>query len=507
MPSGGLAPLPDVDAQLMPNTGDNGAFYNATSGYPNQLCGGVCGIGGGQFRGLAMAVRSPFSVGYTASIWTFDGATWTIVRTDAARASSGFGFLSGMLPFSTLWANDASPFGAYGQDELIVASTWGPRVAPYAEVTSEEVLAYDNNATTVFNMAVGRQGFAFPDQLRTLFVETTGSGIYNLFSWVNPVLTAWASPSNPDFGTEENIYQTNHPSAISALGIVTSGSLCVVTQDAGGYIVSGDVAGTPFVSMMPGVQSGGSLIGQSCLTPLGLVYASLDNGVWVWDGGAVAQKISVQLPDDFFMPTGFPGGGAQPVYPQGLWYSCYYDGNWLYVSNGWIYDMVQNSWWQIKAPDDYPFMYYAEFPGPDDTNIAGRSDFVYCFPGTFNSTDLNVAARMTKSRPARNWQWASNLIVIDDGYITEVQQVTLVVSGTGTWTTTITPIDGTGNSVTTESTINSPTAPTVIRIPMAAKATTMQVTIGAASSSSGYAPMVLYSIDLDWKSRYPVMAS
>ncbi len=510
MPTGGLAPLPAPQAQVLPDTGYSGAFYNGTSGYPAQFVGGVASIGGGQNRALMLALRTPYSVGYCASIWTNEGSGWTKVVDDHVNAVADNGWLSGMLPFSTNWAAHGSPYGAYAQDELLIASTWAPRVSPYPELSSSEVLAYDNNQGTGFEMAVGRSGFAAPNQLSTLFVYTTGSGVYNQFGYINPVLSAWSTTPNPDFQTAAEttgqIYQTNQPSAVGAMGTVTSGQLLVVTQDAGGYIISGVIGtgSTPYVTLAPGVQSTASLLGQACITPLGLAYCSLDNGMWLWSGGSQAQKISTQLPDDFFFPTGYPPTGQPPTNPQGFWYSCFFQGNWLYVSNGWIYDMVQSSWWQIKAPDDYPFMYYAANGSIDDLNVAGRSDIVYCFPGTYNSQNLNVGARMAKSRPATTWQWQSNMMVLDEGYFVDVQGFDLVCSGNGTFTMALTFTD-TGNNFTRTFTVAS-NFPTTVRTPTSARSSTFTVTI-TANSSSETQPMVVYAFDLLYKSRYPVPVS
>jgi hypothetical protein len=515
-PSGGLTPLPQASVWDLPtNGGAPTNYYNATSGYPQQFCGGIIGCATGS-RSIVMALKQ----GYTAtrgSLWQYSGnpigGTWAELMTDNGSTFSGpnVGWVSGMLPFSTYWANDASLAGPYSQDELVLATTkfLYHRQFPFEEGSSTETLAYDISAGTNFFMAVGREGFGFPHQTRTGFWEAEGNAIYNVLSYVNPELSDWSTPANPDFGTQQLVFQSNHPSPVGAFGSLTNGDLLVVTQDSGGYIISGDFS-DPYPTQAPGVMSTGGLIGQTTLaSPLGLIYGTADNGMWVWDGGALSTKISAQLDDDFFFSQRGPDAVAQgATFPQGYWYSTYQYGNWILVSNNWLYDIVTQSWWTLKEPDDYPFMYYCEYPGSADSSVSGRADFLFACPGVFNNLNTAVGGRFQKSLPASNWQWQSNTISMDDGYLTNVKQIALLASGEGTITVSLGPPDNPSLfSYEVPVPASALTGPASIRFPCDVRVDWLVVTLNATSSGSFLTPLCVQSLDIWYQTTGPVTSS
>lgn len=419
-------------------------------------------------------------------------------------------------------------------DPTIFFSTW-PGSVRLGETESNSVIGYDmaldtaintpptahTNAHSPFQLAGSRRGIAFQNQLRTGFWEDIGAAIDNILSYIDPVLSNWQvstnanKANNPDFLTQYEVFQAVNPSSIGTWGSLTSGDLLVVTMESGAFIVNGDFF-QPTVTMMPGVQPTHGEIGVPAITPLGLVYASGDSGVWVWDGGAVAQKISTALTDNFFKATVGPSTPPNPQYAQGAFFNCLSDGDYLYCSNNWLYSQSLGSWWQILSTANNPYMWYVSVPDNVSPNIgtgvgAKRTHYVFAAPATFKDTAVNVGAFFDKNVPAKLWQWESNPFLLDDGYIWDLKEFWIQLSGPHDAYFQIYINDASnGNNLFTSPEIfpdpGTPSGPKWYRFPTPATAQSISILVqaNAQSSLTPLIPMMMYGFDIIYNARYPV---
>jgi hypothetical protein len=244
----------------------------------------------------------------------------------------------------------------------------------------------------------------------------------------------------------------------------------------------------------------------------------MDNGVWVWDGGATAQKISTQLRDDFFMSRGIPialgSGGSSLGYNQGTFFNALSDGDLIYVSNGWIYNSTLGSWWQQtgangQAVGNYePLMWYASVPN----NIAhpdpgGRDHVIAACPATYNSTNLDVGVFLAKDWPYQFWSWQSNPFLLDDGYWFDISEFWIQVSGPLGTEFTInlwdeTTVNGPAGGFQKTIYVNS-LGPEWIRFKTNFKAESFCVGISALNLGS-QTPCICYGFDILYKTMNPV---
>jgi hypothetical protein len=542
MGNGGLAPLPQQQPWDMPDTGYSGDYYDPTTGYPRQLLAGLTyteNIFGTSELGLEVprsiiaAIRTqsagtgfPLNQLYEYNITT---GVWSFVCSDVTEqpANASTGWLSPMFPFVTYWQNIDSPYTTpiyIGMDPTIICTTWAVRVQEH-EVSSNKIMAYDmamdtaiHNGTPFFMTSGGHTGVAFEHQLRTGAWTDIGNGVANLLNYIDPVLTSWNAATNPnrainpDFNKVFIAFQVNNPSTPGAWGSVTSGDLLVVTNSSGAYIVSGDFF-QPSVTYSPGVQPTGGATGQASFTPLGLIYASEDNGVWVWDGGAVAQKISNQLQDNFYYPTRGPAGGSAQNYNQGSFYSSLADGDFIYFSNNWIYCISQGSWWQLgplvtlDTLTDYPLMWYVTVTDQVNPNVpGGRSHKIYAAPAVFTDTkNTGIGVILDKAIPSQQWTWESNPFLLDDGFDFDITQFWIQLSGSSDASFTVTLTNVTDGSIGyTNNILVSNSGPQWFRFitPMICQSFTVKIV--AIDTGDTNVPMICYGFDVIYNTRRPV---
>jgi hypothetical protein len=146
--------------------------------------------------------------------------------------------------------------------------------------------------------------------------------------------------------TSPEVFVQEDPTGYGAWGSQSASELFLVKNYGGGVVISGDL-NAPTVTRLPGVEPCYGLMSRGASTPIGFVYASNNRGLWTWNGGNTSQKISNQLEDNFYVV----GGEINPTLPPTLrgprvdicrW------GDWIIVSNDWLYDTNTNSWWQLQ---------------------------------------------------------------------------------------------------------------------------------------------------------------
>ncbi len=183
-----------------------------------------------------------------------------------------------------------------------------------------------------------------------------GAGFQNAF-YVSDIEapTSWSGP---------NLFAPSNSNLIGAWGSVSTGELVVIFQGTGMAVVSGDLFAPSSVINLPAVTGTGKAIGPAASTPIGLIYPTDTDGVYVWNGGNTSYKISTAIPDDQFVRSQYTADLSIPdafipcLTHHDIW------NNWVMFANNWMYDCLTNSWWQVEDPASYPqFWVTRGYPG------------------------------------------------------------------------------------------------------------------------------------------------
>lgn len=236
-------------------------------------------------------------------------------------------------------------------------------------------------------------------------------------------------------------------SKIHSWGSISTGEFLVIFEGGGAVMITGDIGAPTSAITLPGVRGTGLARGAAIPTPIGLVYPTDSDGVWAWNGGNVAQKISTQLPDNAFLrpisTMGGPGGwtlGDPSVNNQGdLW------NNWIMFPNNYFFDTQSNSWWQCEDPTVTLFSVHAQSVSTGRYFYSSDSTATFLAP---SSTGYAKILRWDELTPASSYRWISNPIS-DPGARVTLGGVEIVASNpTATAATvTVTPTPpGTGTT-------------------------------------------------------------
>lgn len=420
LPNGGLLLGPTVDTVTSP-------YLTFPSGSSNTVITGIYNSG-------------PFS--YITTAQTNGGVTQTSLYLD-----------SGIVISKSLGANGTNDWPAF--PFLTSIYNTGPYAAAVytSPVQSSVAHSYWATASTSgdFSGSMGRDGYAIPANGRVWLLESVigVSGlfpqIFNCVSYTDPSIPA--SDPNTTFGTQKTFIDYDDPTTFGAWGTVTSGETMLIKNSMGGVLVTGDIF-NPNVTLAPSVMGTNGMLGQACLSPLGLVYRSYANGVWVWSGGANATKLSPQLDDSvwpenssFYQTTAPKHSFSQAglTYP---FFNVQFINNCLFFDGGFFYSLTTNSWWRLPpyatssvpsaifAPCFYIPRYQsaAQFSaiyanGPAPANVCQTTDY---------SFDVSVGSySFTPPTGYYGSFWESNVIQPTRSII-EVQEVYLLMQGKGT---------------------------------------------------------------------------
>lgn len=330
----------------------------------------------------------------------------------------------------------------------------------------------------------GRRGWFFSHQGRILFVEyqspssLTSSNV-QLVSFTDP-------PESATLGNQQSIFMPITTDDISCFGSLSSGDLLVLTRNSGGFILSGDVF-SPFITTVPGVQGTGSLFGKGALAPNGLVYISGEAGAWVWGGGSNSQKISEQIPDNFYNMSG--------KYSQFNLFCVGYWNNWILFQDNWIFDTVTGSWWQLSDPTlGISYFHYAPF-----SDLAIGNGF-YAAPYETTAPALPTIDYFTTSILTQSWTWSSQPMIISNGEVCEVDELILTLSGSGTVQVLVDTL--TGQEIQVDPiTLNSNAKPQQFRIPCRIQSDVIMITVEVTNASQN-TPTTLHRLAIGYRTRW-----
>lgn len=139
----------------------------------------------------------------------------------------------------------------------------------------------------------------------------------------------------------------DEPDQIQVLASLTADELFCVKTRGGGISIRGDLD-RPQVIRLPHVESTGGAFARGIACPIGFVYGSV-NGVFLYTGGEVTQKLSTQIEGWFWnnhhdTPAGFTFGVSQGRFG---WFDPF-----VCVPNNYLYDTRTQSWWRLEEPGD-----------------------------------------------------------------------------------------------------------------------------------------------------------
>jgi hypothetical protein len=205
-----------------------------------------------------------------------------------------------------------------------------------------------------------------------------------------------------------------------AVGSISAGELFLIKRRGGGVLVLGDIDAPSSITYLPGVQPTGNFYGRTDSTSLGLVYCSQGFGAWVWNGANISQKLSPQLEDNFFDATTISG-----VNSDNLGFFVKRWGNYILFSNGYVYSILTQSWWNLTPPEGSNLPYFHYVDARDDHQF-------YAMPIRV-STAIDTFLYTFDSRcPAPLYSWTStdlyrHIASISDRRV-DVREVVVVAS-------------------------------------------------------------------------------
>ncbi len=226
--------------------------------------------------------------------------------------------------------NNNVGFGAVEWQPLQTTGFFAPPV--------NRVIAHSGRVLALADINIPIQGTALyvSDQTRVFYTDPP----FNLDS--QPAV----------FATTPNFYAAEEPSGIGAWGSVSTGELILINRGGGGLVVSGDAGFPSDINRLPAVPGTGQITQHMSECSAGALYVTESDGVWAWNGGNTATKVSTQLPDNAFTIAALgPGGFSQPSISMGgprVQTAVIKDR--VFFPHNWVFDAATGSWWQAEDP-------------------------------------------------------------------------------------------------------------------------------------------------------------
>lgn len=209
-------------------------------------------------------------------------------------------------------------------------------------------------------------------------------------------------------------YGENNSDVMVAASMNTDELLLIRNSD-GGLLIRGDVD-NPTIVRLRNLEPMYGVTMTPINTPNGLVYGT-PNGVFVYQGGEVAPKISEQL-EGFFWDHRVTG---DPDYEANRGRFGHFN-RFVAVPNNFLYDERAKSWWRLANPADHGGIAYNCYSSdPTSGNL-------YAFPYKLTQTQNTVCDRYTKEFLASSYSWRSQPLVETLEQVKSFEKVMLVAS-------------------------------------------------------------------------------
>lgn len=296
------------------------------------------------------------------------------------------------------------------------------------------------------------------------------------------------------------VFVQEDPSGYGAWGSQSASELFLVKHRLGGVVISGDL-NVPTVTVLPGVMPTGGVVSRGASTQLGFVYAVNKRGLYAWTGGIASQKISNQLVDDFFVNRSLPAIQRGPTVDIQRW------GDWIVVTNDWLFDTIGGGWWQLNygAQDAGHLWYQASSDGQTlyatpaiPTTTVGLECYSRASPSTFYSW-TSYPIRLPSDSKNRNLR---------------IREIVLRVQGAGQVFATLTGINGTstvGHSSPADSvTFDAANGPQMQRIAIGLEAQDVTLALFAEGQTVlgvQYQAPIIYSVSIGYEEDVPLVSA
>jgi hypothetical protein len=308
-----------------------------------------------------------------------------------------------------------------------------------------------------------------------------GSWLSNdVFWWTEVNLWNMGDAEGPVYfgdSGQRSTFTQGQMAGYGAIATVSAQELLLVKHRGGAIAVSGDLD-FPTVHSFPGVigSNGASVI--PAYTPVGLVYGVLDGGIYAWQGGDTARKLSTYMDDNFWYIT--PEGYFSNDGKFDVW------GDWILVTGNWLYDTVSDSWWLIEDRDDLEIFYWG-------TPVAAR--YMYGAPSTFASSATPCAYGWDRQTPASSYRWRSQVLSPTMDRVVDVREINIMAVGPVDSQVTITVFNEEGDSQAEVFNITTENTPKVYKRTTQLTGTCLKLQIDSDANSAGPAPIV-FSVNL-----------
>jgi len=229
---------------------------------------------------------------------------------------------------------------------------------------------------------------------------------------------AYTDPPNSIVMTTPIVLDPQFPGGYGAWGSITFGELLLVKRSHGALLIDGDIY-APTVTRLPGVQSTGGIRGAATPCIAGLMYVAED-GAYLWEGGSTSRKVS-KINDRFF--ARFDTSGNAITGSDGVTVQHCSWGQYVVFPNNWMYDCINDSWWQLEDPS----VFNIALPAASMSNTAlfyAVQDAV-----TGSSGNVTVAVKcFTRFQYASSYKWVGQPFPPSVNRRIDIREVTITLA-------------------------------------------------------------------------------
>lgn len=310
-------------------------------------------------------------------------------------------------------------------------------------------------------------------------------------------------PESAEYGNQQTIMAVEAPWGYGAWGTQSVGELLLVKKVGGGVILNGDINVPTSIIRIPGIQSTGDLVGLGSATPIGFIYCSENQGAWLWNGGDVSQKMSQQLPDDFF-------NIEQNLLTNNYGFNVEHWHKWVMFSGNVWYDTDTNSWWNLypKAGLTVGTLVGKTFWWYNLTNFGNQ---LLAAPLQLTSNNDSAYSEFDNTVGSSCYQWRSLPIHVapNADRTLDIRQVIVRCSdpsNTGLATVTVSTPNGSYSEASVAADTPITNQPTMVRFNVGQGAQGLQdiVIQVLAENTSGNPAPIIESIDVEYKVRQAI---
>lgn len=254
----------------------------------------------------------------------------------------------------------------------------------------------------------GRVSAALAHQGRMVYVVEAENGFG--ISHNAPYGYLHYTPFGRDLSTSPLLLSTGEEahSLFGSAGSLNANELVLIKRYGGAVVVRGDLD-NPSIFRYPGVEGTYGAVSRGCSTPEGFVYGSR-SGVYAWNGGDSAKKLSENLFGDFWKvpyESGVDQWGSRGRF-------CYWH-PFILAPNNFVYDTRTKAWWKLEDNGNDDPTAASAFNAYD---VSAQSGKMYAFhsrsgqnaPGTLTGLPYKVYDVNTQRG---SYSWTSQPLPVD----------------------------------------------------------------------------------------------